>query len=104
MVTVGLTDTVPPVPGKVLFVPSAPVTVTLVAFVAVTVKVELDPAAIEAGFAVMLTVGSFEPAWTEPHPVTNRKSEQVTAMTSERVAISGRRAHTFIMVDLPQFR
>jgi hypothetical protein len=32
--------------------------VTLVAFVAVTVKVEDEPELIEVGFAVMLTVGA----------------------------------------------
>jgi len=37
--------------------PSLPVTVTWVAFVAVTVKIEELPAEIETGFAVMLTVG-----------------------------------------------
>jgi hypothetical protein len=37
--------------------PSDPLTVTLVAFAAVTVNVEEPPAAIDAGLAVMLTVG-----------------------------------------------
>jgi hypothetical protein len=38
--------------------PSVPVTVTLVALVAVTVKVEDPPEVIEVGLAVMLTVGA----------------------------------------------
>jgi hypothetical protein len=38
--------------------PSDPVTVTWVALVAVTVKVDEFPVVIEAGLAVMLTVGA----------------------------------------------
>jgi hypothetical protein len=37
---------------------SEPVSVTAVAFVAVTVRVDELPAAIEVGFAVMVTVGA----------------------------------------------
>ncbi len=37
--------------------PSVPLTVTVVAFVAVTVKVDEPPEVIDAGLAVMLTVG-----------------------------------------------
>jgi hypothetical protein len=42
----------------VYVVPSLPVTVTWVAFIAVTVKVDEVPEAIDAGFAVMPTVGA----------------------------------------------
>jgi hypothetical protein len=38
--------------------PSVPVTVTAVAFVATTVKVDDPPAVIEVGLAVMVTVGA----------------------------------------------
>ena len=56
MVAVGLTDCVPPVAWSVYELPSVPVTVTAVAFVAVTVKIDADPAGIEVGLAAMLTV------------------------------------------------
>ena len=56
MVAVGLTDCVPPLASRVYELPSVPDTVTLMAFVAVTVKMETDPEAIEAGLAVMVTV------------------------------------------------
>jgi hypothetical protein len=39
-------------------VPSLPLTVTVVAFVAATVSVEEPPAAMEAGLALMVTVGA----------------------------------------------
>jgi hypothetical protein len=61
----GVTDIVPPVPVRVLLLPSSPVTTTVVAFVAVTVSVELAPAATEAGLAAMVTVGEDDP----PPPV-----------------------------------
>jgi hypothetical protein len=38
--------------------PSVPVTVTVVAFTAVTVKVDELPDVIEAGFAIRVTVGA----------------------------------------------
>jgi hypothetical protein len=57
-VAVGLTDCVPPLDGKVYVLPSVPVTVTWVALVAATVKVDELPEVIEAGLAVMLTVGA----------------------------------------------
>jgi hypothetical protein len=56
-VVVGLTACVPPVALKVYELLSVPVTVTPVAFVAVTVSVDELPALIEAGLAVILTVG-----------------------------------------------
>ena len=58
MVAVGLTDRVPPVVGTACVLPSVPVTVICVAFVAVTVKVEDPPEVIEAGLAMRLTVGA----------------------------------------------
>jgi hypothetical protein len=42
----------------VYVLPSVPVTITWVAFVAVTVKVDELPETIEVGFAMMLTVGA----------------------------------------------
>jgi hypothetical protein len=73
-----------------------------VAFVAVTVSVELAPAAIDAGVAVMLTAGVPVPAWTEPQPASSRNSEhEIAAMSDENVEPSGRRARTFMVLVLP---
>jgi hypothetical protein len=60
VVAIGLTAWVPPPAVSVYVLPSVPVTVTLVAFVAVTVRVDELPAAIEAGEAEMLTVGAVD--------------------------------------------
>jgi hypothetical protein len=49
---------VPPAAARVYELPSLPDTVTEVAFVAVTVRVEELPVAIEVGFAAMVTVGA----------------------------------------------
>lgn len=57
VVAAGLAVCVPPFGSRVYELPSDPVTVTCVALVAVTVKVEELPAVIEAGSAVILTVG-----------------------------------------------
>ena len=57
VVALGLTDVVPPPAARLYVLPSDPVTVTVVAFVAVTVSVEAVPAVIEVGEAVILTVG-----------------------------------------------
>jgi hypothetical protein len=64
----------------VLLLPSDPVTVTPVAFVAVTVNVDEAPAATVVGLAVMVTVAAAVvplavPA--EPHPATSRNGEQI---------------------------
>ncbi len=53
---VGLTVTVPPVEESVQESPP-PVTVTVVALLAVTVRVEDAPDVMDVGFAVMETVG-----------------------------------------------
>jgi hypothetical protein len=57
VVTVGLTACVPPVACRVYALPSDPVTLTKVAFVAVTVKIDELPDVIEAGLALMPMVG-----------------------------------------------
>jgi hypothetical protein len=54
----GVTDSVPPVALSVNDVPSLPLTVTCVALLAVTVKVEGFPAGTGVGLAVMVTVGA----------------------------------------------
>jgi hypothetical protein len=41
-----------------MLLPSEPMTVTVVAFVADTVRVDEPPAAIEMGFAAIVTVGT----------------------------------------------
>jgi hypothetical protein len=54
---VGLTDCVPPVAARLYELPSVPVIVTCVAFVATTVSVEDVPAVIVLGLALIVTVG-----------------------------------------------
>ena len=83
MVAVGVTVSVPPAAAMVLLLPSEPVTVTVVALVAVTVRVEGVPAATVVGLAAMVTVGDVVgavPAPTVPQPVTSRNKEQVIAI------------------------
>lgn len=58
VVEVGLTVCVPPLVGRVYELPSVPVIVTRVAFVAVTLKVDELFGPIDVGFATMLTVGA----------------------------------------------
>lgn len=48
----------PPVGCKVYELPSLPVTITPVAFAAVTVNVEEFPEIIDVGFAVIVTAGT----------------------------------------------
>ena len=48
----------PPLACRVYVVPSVPVTVTWVALLAVTVRVEEFPTVIEVGLATMVTVGA----------------------------------------------
>jgi hypothetical protein len=57
VVVLGVTVSVPPVAPNVFVLPSVPVTVTPVEFVAVTVSTEDLPAVIEAGLAAMITAG-----------------------------------------------
>lgn len=54
----GFTVCVPPAPGRVYELPSEPLIVTAVAFVAVTVSVADVPAATVVGLDEMVTVGS----------------------------------------------
>ena len=55
---VGLTDTAPPVAAIVRLLPLVPVIVIPVAFWAITVKMVELPLAIDAGLALMVTVGA----------------------------------------------
>ena len=78
--------------------PSDPVTVTVVAFVAATVNVEEAPAVIDVGLAVIVTVGAVvSPGPTEPHPASTRSNEKVAA-SGERIERKGRETRTLIMV------
>jgi hypothetical protein len=79
--------------------PSEPVTVTWVALPATTVNVEEPPAVIDAGLAVMLTVGAevvASPGPTVPHPASTKRKEKVIA-SGDRMARRGRETHTFFM-------
>ena len=58
MVAEGLTDCVPPEAASVYELPSLPLIVTWVALVATTFNDEEPPTAIDAGLAVMATVGA----------------------------------------------
>jgi hypothetical protein len=55
---VGFAEMVPPFEPTEYFTLLLSTTATLVALVAVTVKVDLPPAAMEVGFAMMVTVAS----------------------------------------------
>jgi hypothetical protein len=87
----------------VLLLPSEPVTVTPVSFVAVTVNVDEPPAATVVGLAVMVTVAAVVPAPTEPHPATSRNGEQIIAIAMSdsiernRETRRGRETRTFTM-------
>lgn len=59
VVAVGFTAWVPPLACSVYELPSVPVNVTCVAFDAATVRIDELPEVIEAGLAVMLTVGAW---------------------------------------------
>lgn len=98
MVVAGVTLRVPPVAANVLLLPSEPVTVTAVALVAATVKVDAAPAATEVGFALIVTVGDVGvvvPAPTVPHPVITRSNDKVIAR-GMRIVRSGRETRSFI--------
>jgi hypothetical protein len=58
VVAEGVTVCVPPVAARLNVLPSDPLTVTLVAFDAATVRVEDAPGVMEAGAAEILTVGA----------------------------------------------
>jgi hypothetical protein len=58
VVEAGLTEGVPPLGCRLYVLPSVPVTVTVVAFVAVTVSVDEAPEAMEVGVAEIVTVGN----------------------------------------------
>jgi hypothetical protein len=55
---------VPPLDERVYVLPSVPLTVTLVALLAFTVRVDDAPLAIDAGFELMLIVGAGEALFT----------------------------------------
>jgi len=61
VVEVGLADTVPPVGPNVRMLPLVPLSVTLVALVAETVRVVELPLAMVVGLALTVTVGAPDP-------------------------------------------
>ena len=88
MVFVGLTAWVPPLGCKAYELPSVPVTVTNVAFVADTVKADELPGKIEVGVAVILTAGDgFELSFKEPppHPFTNRAKGRLRSIATDKM-------------------
>jgi len=69
--------------------PSLPVNITCVAFVAVTVKVEELPGAIEARLAVMTAVGAAEVAlnWALPPQPASSMSSKKQGITESRTLL-----------------
>jgi len=79
---------------------SDPTMTTLVAFVAATVNVEDWPAVMDAGLALMVTVGADvtgSPGPVLPHPASSRRNEKPIA-SGERMERKGRETRTFFMV------
>ena len=69
--------------------PSEPVTITCVAFVAVTVRVDELPDAIEVGLALIPTIGAVGggpelPLKRMPQPVNSRHNERLDTATVNR--------------------
>lgn len=87
VVAVGVTVSVPPLDDKLKLLPSDPFTVTVEAFVAATVNVEVFPVAIEVGFAVIVIVGaegSISEPLSVPHPESSNKPGSKKASTAAR--------------------
>ena len=88
MVAEGLTDQVPPALDIIVYLlPSDPVIVTFVLFVALTVKTEEPPGVMVVGFAAIVTVGADTPPllWgdIEPEqPATLRQTPRAARMRS----------------------
>jgi len=97
----GLTACVPPLGCRLYVLPSDPVTVTCVAFVAVTVRVDELPDAIEVGLTLIPTMGAVGgapelPLTAVPQPVNSRHSERldITAV-SKRMRERNEATRTF---------
>ena len=97
----GLTACVPPVGCRLYVLPSDPVTITCVAFVAVTVRVDELPDAIDVGLAFIPTMGAVGgapelPLKAVPQPVNNRHSERLdNAVVSKRIRERNEATRTF---------
>jgi hypothetical protein len=75
---------------------SVPVTVTWVAFTALTVKVDELPTAIEVGLADMATVGAPDLRLTlPPHPV-RRTGSTMPEITQEKAKRADLQTRTFV--------
>jgi hypothetical protein len=80
--------------------------VTVSASAAATVNVEEAPGAIDAGLAVIVTVGApvVSPGPTLPHPARSRSREKLTNIAIEDSSeCNGLEARTLFMVILPMF-
>jgi hypothetical protein len=86
VVAAGLTACVPPLGCRVYELPSLPATVTVVALVAITVKVEELPAATDAGLASIATVGAGDllPMLIPAHPASRRGRRSPGRMNNKR--------------------
>jgi hypothetical protein len=104
VVAVGLTACVPPLGSRVYELPSLPATVTAVALVAVTVKVDESPAATEVGLAAIATAGAGDVLIRLPltHPVVNRESKR-PGIAPQRIERRDLGTRTLIMVSSSLF-
>jgi hypothetical protein len=81
----------------VLLLPSDPVTVTPVAFVAATVNVDEPPPATVVGLAVMVTVAAaVVPLAAEPHPATTKSPEQIITIARSDSIERNRETHRWL--------
>ena len=107
MVAAGVTACVPPVADMVNVLPSEPVTVTEVALVAATVRVEVPPAEMLLALGVMVTVGAVvvvpeAPKVEAPHPVksSTRSESDISRIAGESRRENVRGRHTFVIKSL----
>ena len=98
VVIAGLTVFVPLVPAMLKVLPSLPLTVSEVAFVAWTVRVAEPPAVIELGSDVMVTAGTgARLKWAPPQPLSTIATDMMVVIGGS-IRKKNRNLLTFIMV------
>jgi hypothetical protein len=96
----GLTFCVPPVGPMLYELPSVPVILTWVEFVAVTVSMDELPAAMEAGEAERVTIGAVvEPVKLVPEQPAMSKKSKAPGNARKTVIGPGQEARNLIMVS-----
>jgi hypothetical protein len=96
VVAIGLTTWVPPLDWRAYVMPSDPVTVTVVAFTAVTVRVDELPEVIEEGEAEIPKVGPPDVEVALPPQPANSSGSKRLGIIQER--IERRDLHTRVIV------